>query len=468
MRLIIGLLLLVLSACSGQSQQVSSVENTYSLDITKHGSLSAMFVNVSNNNVILGHQAQQRMTPASLTKVFTTGAAINVLHDDYRFTTQFYLQQHNDKLHLLVVGGGDPTLGSVRFNSTVPNAIFQPVLAALKKSGVKGLQSITVDNSYYSGIKLPSKRLWEDMANYYGAVPNGLSYRENTFHLSMQSPKGVDQPVEIISVEPSINKPIVCKVRTAANNKDSAYIYGHSEMSQWYVSGSIPQDRERFSIKGALPNPELTLANELQEFLNANGVKVVSVESQKGVAQSNKLLYKHQSPSLAEIISVINKKSHNLMADHLLFELGRGQVGKADWDSGALSLNNYWNGIIPDFTGEFFDGSGLSPFNAFSAKDMVMALKAMDNSEYSHAFKQSLSIAGTDGTLRSILKEEAFQGKVIGKSGSMNGVLAYCGYLTCNSGQTLAFCIMANRFTEPFKELRQNMENLMKEIILQN
>lgn len=460
---------LLLSACGLQSTDQNDKKLNKSLSITQYGAVSVLAIDISTKEVFLSKNPQQRMTPASLTKVLTSGAALDVLTPEFRFETRFYLKEVDEGSVLLVKGGGDPTLGSDRFEESVSDKIFKQLLVDLKEQGIESLHKICVDNSCYSGIKQPSKRLWEDIGNYYGAVPNGLSYRENTFHITMQSPEVVNAPVKIIKTEPIVDFQINCLVKSADNSKDSAYIYGNAMMDEWYVSGTIPRDRKAFTIKGALPHPELFFANDLRRYLETNGIEIEDIESTSlDEEEGLNHVYTHYSPKLNQIISVVNKTSHNLFADHLLYAIAEKEYSQADWDKGTLALTSYWKKHISEFTGQFYDGSGLSPFNTFSATDMVNALVYLYQSPRNDEFIESLSIAGVDGTLRSICKEQEYKGKLLGKSGSMNGVLTYCGYINTNEGRTLAFCMMANRFTEPYKAVRTNMEQLMKELIDQN
>ena len=472
----LAFLSIVLLTCCNVPHWAQQVKGTdkYNMDISKFGALSLLAVDVASNEVIVQSNPFQRMTPASLTKLFTTGAGLAILSKDYQYETKFYLSKNqDDKNVLLIVGGGDPTLGSNRFDATKAELLFEKVVKVLMlQEGVYNLDGgIIIDNSCYAGIKQPSKRMWEDMGNYYGAVPNGLTYKENAFQLSLQSPKGVGKNCSVVKTEPSVDLDFKCLVKSADNNKDSAYVYGNAYMDEWYISGTIPQNRKEFTIKGALPQPEVTFARELREYLRINGISVgdeINKQLLSNVRGEKKIIYTYYSPALNEIVSVVNKRSHNLFADHILFAIADQKQGEATWDIGVKELTGFWNSKIPEFSGLFFDGSGLSPFNAVSANDMVEVLTWMNQSEYSTAFKESLSIAGVDGTLKSILKEDEFKGKLIGKSGSMNGVLAYCGYLKTHEGNELAICIIANRFTEPFSEVRKKMEDLMKEIIRQN
>ncbi|WP_430812196.1 MULTISPECIES: D-alanyl-D-alanine carboxypeptidase/D-alanyl-D-alanine endopeptidase [unclassified Carboxylicivirga] len=436
--------------------------------ITQQGAISLYAVDINTGDIVLSHHPRQRMTPASLTKIMTTGAALHILGDDYRYQTRFYLRRDVAGYSLYVLGGGDPTLGSSRFEGSKSKVLFRELLSALQKAGVKSLNKLVIDNTCYTGMQQPSKRLWEDMGNYYGAAPDGLTYRENTFHLELQSPPQSGAPVRIVSVNPAVGVGFDCMVLSADNKKDSAYIYGHPLMDTWQVSGTIPRNRTSFTIKGAMPHPGQVLARELKAYLSNSGITVGTIEKGKGMhADHHQWLYTHYSPPLSSLIAVVNKKSHNLFADHLLFSLAQTQ-GAAHWDKGVAALEQFWRDRIPDFSGTFYDGSGLSPFNALAAVDMVAVLQWLYQYDIKGVYKESLAVAGVDGTLRSILKDEAYQARVIGKSGSMNGVLAYCGYLTTNRGKTLAFCIMANHFTESYSEIRSNMEALMKQIIVQN
>jgi len=469
------LIIVFFISCSGTPESTQAKnDQPYPLELSKYGALSVLAIDVSTGDVIIERHSQQRMTPASLTKIFTTGAGIASLPSNYRYKTRFYINKGVDsKTRLVIVGGGDPTLGSNRFNETKPENIFKEVAdALLMLEGIHTIDGgIVIDNSCYSGTQLPSKRLWEDVGNYYGATPNALSYKENTFRLSLKSPAGVGKPCTIIKTIPKLNIEFDCRVKSAANRKDSAYIYGTPAMDKWYVSGTIPQGRSNFTIKGALPHPEATFANELRDFLRLEGIQMGSDLEYQSLSQlegTNRVVYTHHSPSINKVTSVINKRSHNLYADHLLFSLGQETYGKSDWDNGVKALTGFWRSKVPGFSGLFFDGCGLSPFNAVSASDMVEALVWMNQSEHKEVFKKTLSVAGVDGTLRGILKDDGFKGKVIGKSGSMNGVLGYCGYIKTQEGKELAFCIMANRYTESFKELRANMESLMKALIVQN
>ena len=113
------------------------------------------------------------------------------------------------------------------------------------------------------------------------------------------------------------------------------------------------------------------------------------------------------------------------------------------------------------------DGSGLSPVNAVTAAGMVDLLLYMRNkSKHYTWFYSSLPGAGKDGTLKNHFVDPLFDSRLRAKSGSMNRVRSYAGYITAISGRELAFCIIINNFTGSSQATVKSIEELLKQIIL--
>jgi D-alanyl-D-alanine carboxypeptidase/D-alanyl-D-alanine-endopeptidase (penicillin-binding protein 4) len=80
-------------------------------------------------------------------------------------------------------------------------------------------------------------------------------------------------------------------------------------------------------------------------------------------------------------------------------------------------------------------------------------------------FKNSLGISGVSGTMK-YFNSEAIKGKVIGKSGSANGVLNYAGYFTDNNGVDYTFVFMINNYSGDRKALRRKMVKVLEGFII--
>src|SRR5690554_7854530 len=83
----------------------------------KHASVGVSVVELESGKSIVSHDAEKSLTPASVLKLITTATAIDVLGENYRYTTDVALDA-NDKTRILIIGSGDPTLGSEVFKES--------------------------------------------------------------------------------------------------------------------------------------------------------------------------------------------------------------------------------------------------------------------------------------------------------------------------------------------------------------
>lgn len=469
---VVFFLFLILISCS----DTQTTEKGYGLieqGKLKGAIVSGYVVDAVSGEVIGKQNEGTRMTPASLSKVLTSGAALIKLGDEYRFETKVGVEGSiNSGVlngNVVITGGGDPTLGSKYFPQTHPDSVFSKIFAILRSNGINKVNGeLKVVTGCRNEPGYPSLRLWEDMSNYYGAPPYCLSFIDNTFTVTLSSPSVAGKLCHVKRIEPECGIKPDCRVVSSESNKDSAYIYGFPGLKNWYINGSIPSGRDNFRIKGALPFPERVFGNELLRFLRDRGMGLLNMSvihsGGNGKVRELGAVY---SPPVKEIIKVLNKKSINLFADGLFLKTGEKKE-QPDWDNARVVVKNIWTNAIGENDIFLHDGSGLSPFNSFTPKDMVNALMYLRNSAHAGVFKASLAVSGVDGTFKRIWNDVETRRKVIGKSGYMSGVLGYAGYIKADSGRELVFCIMINRFTEPVGEVRKMIEKYVTRIIKEN
>jgi D-alanyl-D-alanine carboxypeptidase/D-alanyl-D-alanine-endopeptidase (penicillin-binding protein 4) len=90
--------------------------------------------------------------------------------------------------------------------------------------------------------------------------------------------------------------------------------------------------------------------------------------------------------------------------------------------------------------------------------DLLISMK--ENND----FKTSLPISGKTGTLKSFGKGTILQGKILAKSGSMQRVRSYAGYITSKSGEKYAFAIIINNFNCTSSKMKKEIERLFVSI----
>ncbi len=423
------------------------------------------------DSVIYSQNQNYRLIPASLTKIITTATAIEILGPYYHYKTEFYISGRVEEGvligNLVVKSSGDPTLGSKYFETTKPILLFSEISSSLKQNNIKKIAGEIIIES--EKIPYSAPRLWEDMGNYYGASPKGFNWMDNTVEVILSS-KQVGSVCEVLSTKPQIFPyKLDCRVVAAKHNKDSAYVYGINEVNKWWIEGSIPDNRSRFKIKAAMPDPEITFKEGLMNFLNSEGIVISNNRDINNIDfQDKQHLHTHFSPRLSDIIRIINQKSNNLFADQLLLTLANTKKNVSNWENGHKVVKDFWSNKI-EFSNHFRirDGSGLTPKNLISSNGMVQLLCWMhNNSAHFDVFVKSLAKGGESGTLKSVFKNPQLKGRIVGKSGSMEGVLGYCGYIFDSKLGYVAFCIVANNFLVPTQEIRKLMDEKITQLAL--
>jgi D-alanyl-D-alanine carboxypeptidase/D-alanyl-D-alanine-endopeptidase (penicillin-binding protein 4) len=112
------------------------------------GSRVSIAVVTSDGNTLLDRGGARAVTPASTAKIATAFAALTVLPSDLRLRTK--VVQGSRPGEVVLVGGGDPTLGG-RF--AAPGYPGTASLRALAR-GLTGVTRVLVDDSLYAGPRL--------------------------------------------------------------------------------------------------------------------------------------------------------------------------------------------------------------------------------------------------------------------------------------------------------------------------
>jgi D-alanyl-D-alanine carboxypeptidase/D-alanyl-D-alanine-endopeptidase (penicillin-binding protein 4) len=472
---IISIYLFATFAFNLQAQQNNLLGQNLLRGIGDEASVSALVVNIDLGDTLLMANPNALLVPASTLKLLTTGAALEMLGPDFKYRTQIYtvgsISQGVLNGQLLVVGGGDPTLGSSVFSAPSQSTAFEQIFLMLQKVGITHVNGyLLVDASYFPSLLPPPGRIWEDIGNYYGALPCGLNYRDNTFFAILSSPSMPNLPCKLLGTEPELpGMSFKCKVVSSSVNQDSAYIYGLEGTKQWTIEGAIPAGQSNFRIKGALPFPPSVFAKECVDYLLAKGIlfsgqpkvndPTVDVSSKASIGEI-------ESVPLSQTINYINVYSNNLLADNLYLTLAKKSGNEVSWQNAKQELTHYWQNRIKSGAGlSFADGNGLSPKNKVSARQFVDVLTYMKKSQYFDIYISSLAIGGKTGTLKNLWTSPDTVGRVFAKSGTLNGVVAYSGYFLNSKNQWCAFSITVNNSIKKNSEIRRVIESTVADCI---
>jgi serine-type D-Ala-D-Ala carboxypeptidase/endopeptidase (penicillin-binding protein 4) len=441
--------------------------------------ISLCVLDVQTGNVVASHNQDRSLSPASSMKVVTTGAALGILSPDYVFKTEIqYDGSLNTQTTVLdgnvyIKGFGDPTLGSSEMEGIANyNTIMDIFAEAVDKADICKINGrIVGDGTYFQGLDaIGITWQWDDIGNYYGAGAYGLNLNENYYHLNIQQVGQMGASPKILSTTPYIpDMTFENKLSSAAaGTGDNSLIFTAPYSDESIVRGSIPVGTGTFRVKGSMPNPMLASAYLLHQRLKDNYKCTIrktpaDFEEVKLPVLPRKTIYTHYSPKLSAIAARTNLESVNIYAEALVRAVGQVSSNKGIPSAGIDAIENYWKNKGVDLNGFFMeDGSGLSPKNAVTARQLanILRVAAADNAIFPSLY-ESLPKAGETGTLKNMFKGTKAIGRLRAKSGSMTRVRSYSGYVTRANGKMWSFSVIVNNYNCSGSEMRAKLQELM-------
>lgn len=180
------------------------------------------------------------------------------------------------------------------------------------------------------------------------------------------------------------------------------------------------------------------------ETLQRNGITVAGYISHKRKPQdANCIITRFHT--IDQILMPMLKKSDNLYAESMYYQLAASTGNRPATAKSARALERQLFeklGLNPSRY-RLADGSGLSLYNYVSAELEVRLLRyAYDNQNIYNHLLPALPIAGEDGTLKSRMRSQFTKGNVRAKTGTLEGIVSLCGYLTAANGHRICFSII--------------------------
>ena len=381
------------------------------------------------------------MIPASNMKVVTTAAALHYLGPDYAFETTVALEDDT----LVIIGGGDPLLGDritdIKYGRE-KDWIFKDIAQALIHNDVNNVKDIIVDTTIFDDERVHSNWPAEELNRWYACEVSGLNYNDNCIEITCTNRNGriqvdVDPQTEFIK--------IINQVRGVSSGSGAVGAYRTETFNTLLLRGKCRATQGPFRV--AIERPAAFFAFQLAENLTKHNITVSGQVIEKGVTNPSglKVLTTFHTP-IAECLDRANKDSLGLVAEALLKTIAANANGdkNGSWSGGQKLISDYLTGlgIRPN---KFYidDGSGLSRNNKLSADCITAVLRAVYKSENRQIYMQSLAEGGIDGTIDRYFDEPKYKGKIIGKTGYINGVKSFSGYCS-TADKDYIFSIIAN------------------------
>lgn len=424
-------------------------------------------VSLSDGKLIYERNGDNLFTPASNIKVYTTAVALDLLGGDYRWRTSVYSGTEPDasgtiRGDLILYGRGAPDL--VSHNQKENANSLDELALALMQRGVKRIQGNVVgDESYFRGDEIGDGWQWNDLQWYFGAEASALSVDDNEVDINIASPRTLDEKPKIVSSD--VDDYVHLNNDMATTRRGGRFTIGVQRGlsdNDVHVWGEFPLGSGGYGVRLSVHRPALWSAGLFLSALKAHGISVDGLakvrdsripEAERFKPDASRELAFVTSKPLSQIVKLTNKESINLYAELILRTLGREQAAllpsagsgreRGD-DEAGTALVRLWlsrSGIANDRIA-IHDGCGLSRLDLVTPKATAALLFAVHRTPAAEVFKESLPVAGVDGTLQGRLGGLA--GRVVAKTGTLTYDHSLSGYLTAANGGTFAFSIMCN------------------------
>ena len=387
---------------------------------------------------LLSHEATTAINPASLSKLATTVAALDLLGPTFVWRTPVYVDgpvrdgvlQGNVYLR----GSGDPRL--------VVERVWL-LMRRLQGLGIQKIQGdIVLDRSAFDLPERNPASFDGEPLRPYNAAPDALlvNFKSLVFQFIPDRAANLAR----IHVEPPLTG-VQFPASVGLTNTDCSD-YRSSLRPDWTdplrirFTGSFPATCGEKVWPVAYAAPQQFAARTIAGMWQQVGGQLVG-QVREGVVPANlQAVFTVESPALSEVIRDINKFSNNVMAQQLFLTLSQQARGTGSWDASREAMQVWWRDRIGGEVPVFDNGSGLSREERISALGIARLLQFAWGSPTMSELMSSLPVTGLDGTL----KRSKSQSIAHLKTGSLRDVAGIAGYVDAANGKRLILVAVLN------------------------
>ena len=386
----------------------------------------------------IAYRIDTPVNPASVAKLLTTYAALDLLGPTFAWSTPVYfdgpLRLGVLQGNLVIKGSGDPKL------------VIERLWLLLRRVRAMGVHTITgdivLDRSAFSLPPHDPSAFDGQPLRPYNASPDALLVNFKTVALTL-TPDGNQARIRVEPALAGVHWPEAVPLSPAEGCGDWITGLGADFRNPARVrfAGSFPRGCGEQTWQIAYPDPASYAARAVAGVWQDLGGHLRGEVREGTVPAGLKPAFEFASPPLAEVVRDINKFSNNVMAQQLFLTLSLQQRGTGSFEGSREVLRAWWRerfGGEPPVTE---NGSGLSRNEVVTARQLAQLLQAAWASPLMPDLVASLPALGLDGTLR---RQRQNVGLAHLKTGSLNEVSGVAGYVHGPQGRRYVLVAIAN------------------------
>jgi D-alanyl-D-alanine carboxypeptidase/D-alanyl-D-alanine-endopeptidase (penicillin-binding protein 4) len=400
------------------------------------GNLSLYVENLRTGEPVVAWNAGEPRNPASVAKLLTTLVALETLGPSYTWKTDIYfageIKEGALDGDLLIKGYGDPFLTTER---------LWTMLHAVRDTGITRINgNLLLDDSYFNVGEYDPAAFDNAPLRAYNVAPNALLMNFKVVQYRFTPDAGGGKVK--VRLHPELDNLQVVNQLSVRDGRCGGYQRGititpNESVDEMIFSGTFPRGCTSYSMSRTALNHNDFAYGLVKSVWREMGGELAGGWKNVTTPDDLEPVLSFESPTLAEIITMVNKYSNNVMAHQLLYTLAAEELGAPGTEENGRVVVRHWleeRGF--DFANLKYDnGAGLSRDARISARHLADLLRYAYQSRYMPEFMSSMSLSGLDGTLSGRFRNDALTGMAHIKTGSLEDVTAIAGYLQARSGE---------------------------------
>ncbi len=397
--------------------------------------------------------AQKAYIPASVQKLVTAAAALELLGPDYVFSTSVYHDGEFDrdsgivKGNLYIRGGGDPGFLAERLWLFVQH---------LKHQGIRRIEKdLILDDFFFDSVMSGPGYSTDASSRAYEAPISALSASFNTVAVHVTPGGAVGSPIKIHPFPKIKGVPVISTAKTIAGKSTSAIEVRtkvlDGKTSILVFGGMSVNDKPRYIYRKVWETWQ-NFGWVMQALFEEAGIEFSGAIRHQPVPGSlaARPLYTFKSEPIAEFVAHMFKYSSNFAAEMMFKTIAAEKdTVPGSWPAAARLVSQWWQDQELPGEPRIANGSGMGNGNRLTPEQTAGLLEyAWGRKTWLPEYLSALSTAGIDGTLKSRFKNSRLYGLVRAKTGTLNmyGASTLAGYVMLPN-KTYTFAILINSAT---------------------
>jgi D-alanyl-D-alanine carboxypeptidase/D-alanyl-D-alanine-endopeptidase (penicillin-binding protein 4) len=354
---------------------------------------------------------------------------------------------------------------AARFNEGDHSRSLEPLVNVLVNTGVKLIRGDVIgDESFFQGPPYGHGWTWDDLQYYYGAQVSALSVNDNVVDLAFRPGSQPGDSCRISTSPDTAFLQFINRTRTVEEGGSRTIrLYRAPGENVVHASGTLPVEGEPHVDSVTVHQPARWFVALFHEALRERGIRVSGrlhsanwLDRQAQPLDVRELVELGSTASrpMSELAARMMKDSQNLYSQLLLLQVGARSSSRERHPTteaaGLAEMGEFLEEMgIARSEVLLEEGSGLSRGALLTPDATVRLLTHMTRHPHADVFRNSLPVAGVDGTLHRRLAGTVAAGNVQAKTGALRYVNTLSGYGRTVGGENLAFSLMLNNFREP-------------------